>query len=1071
MSVAGEIATIVGLVQTGFSLAKAITAYISDVGSAKDDILTLLSDIDATCRSLRDLADIIKRNETRRVWSEDGLENAKKCVRDSQRVITKMRKLLTKATASGAAPEVTKEDIDVTKFERSKWPLLKPELEVRRQELQIIKQDIILCYTTYQAKAADTPDDRQRAADDLPRLERMRKLMKGQMIDAKKRRTRSRFAKGSTHGGPYSRIRDQHDDNPDPQAYSRRSYSDDGSVDDALDEFIYNNIDDLIQDFEDWAKGKEEKRKRAEEEIKRIQDRAVEDWKRQQREEAERLRKQTEEAREKLRTELNRQQLAPAKIEETLDNVHPWPQASGTLALLPPPDQDKKSDADADSAHSGNKRKSRGQSIWSRVSTRRSSNDANIDTSQRHPKIPELLRDPFASGGVAELKAFFYSRSHFSSGSAITPIHVEIPSQWLLNALIAKEEKYLKDPKGNSFWKEFAQLPDDYRYAINHHVDSWQASSKTEGSWVLIYVECLRMEQKYARLRRSRPAEITGVYVVLKRVSGSMQARLADATHRAAGDSGSVASDRSRESARLNVVVSRSDIDDDAFKPALQRASVIRRDHSTQSQPRTRSRSRSRSYFYGRDPSHVAKRASFIDGQDRYVDDDDNDDEYVLAPVEVRVEGPRSRPRRRDSTSFHEREIVDNIIRDPPPPQNYGYSNEPLYIPGRVFRGPPPLREGEGGIYPGGPTRSPPPDEPYMHPPPPPPPSSPRPGILYRYTQHPGASDLEIDYYRAQPDGLAVNNPPRPSPPRRSTSGSNYDRRARISSQPPTILNEFERPPPPWPRGRERAVVREEMIVPWYESPRSRSRHRVRERDVEIIIRRDEGRAGRLPPPRRRSYDLRERPSRSSTLDSMDSTGSDKRARYHRSGYSAGPAVRHASAIGKDDFLVDDMYQPSSHSYHHLGTRLSPVREGTNDNDEDEDDDLATHSSSTVSSVSSSSDESGAGPGKRGGKRPDAAPDETEKTDADIAREILARLTTDTEPNGGKAGVEAGEEAGAEADSSPDQHAHVNEERGSSATRAASSQSQSQQQQQQQQQSTTSILGVGMSEEPAAHQD
>ncbi|ETI27001.1 hypothetical protein G647_10100 [Cladophialophora carrionii CBS 160.54] len=1066
MSVAGEIATIVGLVQTGFSLAKAITAYISDVGSAKDDILTLLSDIDATCRSLRDLADIIKRNETRRVWSEDGLENAKKCVRDSQRVITKMRKLLTKATASGAAPEVTKEDIDVTKFERSKWPLLKPELEVRRQELQIIKQDIILCYTTYQAKAADTPDDRQRAADDLPRLERMRKLMKGQIIDAKKRRTRSRFAKDSKHGGPYARIRDQHDDILDPQAYSRRSYSDDGSVDDALDEFIYNNIDDLIQDFEDWAKGKEEKRKRAEEETKRIQDRAVEDWKRQQREEAERLRKQTEEAREKLRTELNRQQLAPAKIEDTLNNVHPWPQALGTLALLPPPDQDKKSDADADSTQSGNNRKSRGQSIWSRVSTRRSSNDANIDTSQRHPKIPEFLRDPFASGGVAELKAFFYSRIHLSSGSAISPINVEIPSQWLLNALIAKEEKYLKDPKGNSFWKEFAQLPDDYRYAINRHVDSWQESSKTQGSWVLIYIECLRMEQKYARLLRNRPDEITGIYVVLKRVSGSMQARLADATHHAAGDGGSVASDRSRESTRLNVVESRSDIDDDAFKPALHRASVIRRDHSTQSQPRSRSRSRSRSYSYGRDPSIIAKRASFIDGQDRYDEDDDYGD-VVIEPVEVRVEGPRSRSRRRDSTSFHEREIVDNIIRLPPPPQNYGYSNEPRYVPEGVFRGPPLLREREGVIYPGGPTRSPPPDEPYMHPPPPSSPSPP-PDTPYRYKQRPGARLLEIDYYGPQPDGVSVNNPSRPSPPRRSASGSDNDRRARISSQPPTIINNFERPPPPpppWPRGRERAVVREEMIVPWYESPRSRSRHRVREREVdrdEIIIRREEREAGRLPPPRRRSYDLRERPSRSSTLDSVDSAGSEKRARYHRGGYSAGPALRHTSAIGKDDFLVDDMYHASSHSHHHHHRApLSPVREGTNDNDEDEDDDLATHSSSTASSVSSSSDESGAGPGKRGDKRPDAARDETEKSDADIAREILARLTTDTEPNGVAAGGEAG--------LSPEQHAHGSEEGESSATRAASSQSQSQQQQQQQ--STTGILGVGMSEEPAAHQD
>ena len=145
----GEASAIVGLVQVGFSLATALNTYVSDVSDAGDDISSLISDIEATFGQLRDLGKLIEKNEKTKAWSEDGLRNAKKCVTDCEKSITKLRKLLKKSTASATSEEVNRDDIDVSKLERVLWPFIKPQVEVRRRELQRIKQDIMIAYSSY----------------------------------------------------------------------------------------------------------------------------------------------------------------------------------------------------------------------------------------------------------------------------------------------------------------------------------------------------------------------------------------------------------------------------------------------------------------------------------------------------------------------------------------------------------------------------------------------------------------------------------------------------------------------------------------------------------------------------------------------------------------------------------------------------------------------------------------------------------------------------------------------------------------------------------------------------------
>lgn len=145
----GEASAIISVVQVGFSLATALNSYIADVAYARDDISSLASDIEATFGQLRDLEKLIQKNETTKAWSEDGLRNAEKCVTDCGRIITKLRELLKKSTASLTSKEVNRDEIDVTKLERARWPFIKPKLEFRQRELQSIKQDIMIAYSSY----------------------------------------------------------------------------------------------------------------------------------------------------------------------------------------------------------------------------------------------------------------------------------------------------------------------------------------------------------------------------------------------------------------------------------------------------------------------------------------------------------------------------------------------------------------------------------------------------------------------------------------------------------------------------------------------------------------------------------------------------------------------------------------------------------------------------------------------------------------------------------------------------------------------------------------------------------
>ena len=131
--------------------------------------------------------------------------------------------------------------------------------------------------------------------------------------------------------------------------------------------------------------------------------------------------------------------------------------------------------------------------------------------------IPDFLRDPTAEGGIAPLEASYFQRS-LEVPPSIQNFNVEIPNQWLLDSLIKRQEAVAHDPKQvNSVWKEFSQLPSDYRHAISEHIDNKLRWGPSGVIWVLLHLERMFEQRRPGMFDRGGRKEVVGIYLVLKR--------------------------------------------------------------------------------------------------------------------------------------------------------------------------------------------------------------------------------------------------------------------------------------------------------------------------------------------------------------------------------------------------------------------------------------------------------------------------------------------------------------------------------------------------------------------------
>ena len=159
MEALGGVTAIIGIAQTGLQLATTLNAYIADFKEGQDSIASLANEIDSTVIHLGEVDRRIQENDVTHGWSEGGLKLAKKCCTDCEKVIYRLWKLLRKSGAGVGISEqagngeiaVKREDIDLSLFRKSAWPLHKPRFVALKQELVNIKLDILICLQTYTA--------------------------------------------------------------------------------------------------------------------------------------------------------------------------------------------------------------------------------------------------------------------------------------------------------------------------------------------------------------------------------------------------------------------------------------------------------------------------------------------------------------------------------------------------------------------------------------------------------------------------------------------------------------------------------------------------------------------------------------------------------------------------------------------------------------------------------------------------------------------------------------------------------------------------------------------------------
>jgi hypothetical protein len=178
----GEASAIIGVLQVGFSLAVTLQGYVGDYKDAREDIISLATDIEATLTQIERLTELLKTNKQAKILDDNGVKLAEICRDDSNRIVEKLVKLLTKTGVKDQNIKPT----DIKIFSRASWLLLKPRVQVAKRELDSIRIHILLALNCINARAGSTPAERDAANERIPGLARSRQLARQRLREARR---------------------------------------------------------------------------------------------------------------------------------------------------------------------------------------------------------------------------------------------------------------------------------------------------------------------------------------------------------------------------------------------------------------------------------------------------------------------------------------------------------------------------------------------------------------------------------------------------------------------------------------------------------------------------------------------------------------------------------------------------------------------------------------------------------------------------------------------------------------------------------------------------------------------
>lgn len=202
MSGIGEASAVIGVVQVGFSLARTLNSYIGDYRDSRDSIVSLASELDATIIQVKELNSLVRNSKTA---SEGSKKLAEKCIKDSDRLVKRLVELLTKARLP-EDPEkiisISPGDIIPSRLTKAYWPFIKPQVDVVKSELQVMKTDILIARSCIQSQSGTTAADRTAGEESIVALARSRVIARKLLREAMAEEKRSLAAMQDSASGP-----------------------------------------------------------------------------------------------------------------------------------------------------------------------------------------------------------------------------------------------------------------------------------------------------------------------------------------------------------------------------------------------------------------------------------------------------------------------------------------------------------------------------------------------------------------------------------------------------------------------------------------------------------------------------------------------------------------------------------------------------------------------------------------------------------------------------------------------------------------------------------------------------
>lgn len=150
----GEASAILAVAQLGISLSNTLIAYIADVKDAPNRIQRVGNEILTTSERLKEIGELINKNDKTKIFSVEGISSAIRCSDECEKIIEEVKTVIQKNKRQPKSKEFKKDEIDISLFSTLRWPFVKIRLEVPRAELQRIKIDLSLLFSSAMALGA-----------------------------------------------------------------------------------------------------------------------------------------------------------------------------------------------------------------------------------------------------------------------------------------------------------------------------------------------------------------------------------------------------------------------------------------------------------------------------------------------------------------------------------------------------------------------------------------------------------------------------------------------------------------------------------------------------------------------------------------------------------------------------------------------------------------------------------------------------------------------------------------------------------------------------------------------------